>query len=34
MIFVYFIALFIFIIPVAIAVGWIFHHGMQVPLAQ
>lgn len=32
MIFVYFIALFLFIIPVAIVVGYIFHHGMQVPI--
>ncbi len=32
MIGVYFVALFIFVIPVAIAVAWIFHHGMQVPL--
>ncbi len=31
MIFVYFIALFLFIIPVAIIVGYIFHHGMTVP---
>jgi hypothetical protein len=33
MVFVYFIALFVFIIPVAIVVAWIFHHGMQVPIA-
>jgi uncharacterized membrane protein YadS len=32
MVFVYFIALFVFIIPVAVIVGWIFHHGMQVPV--
>jgi len=31
---VYFVALFIFVIPVAIVVAWIFHHGMQVPVAQ
>jgi hypothetical protein len=31
MVLVYFIALFLFIIPVAILVGWIFHHGMTVP---
>jgi hypothetical protein len=31
MVFVYFIALFVFIVPVAVIVGWIFHHGMQVP---
>lgn len=32
MIFVYLIALFVFIIPVAIGVAWLFHHGMQVPV--
>ncbi len=32
MILVYLVALFLFIIPVAIAVAWIFHHGMQVPV--
>jgi len=32
MIFVYFVALFLFIIPVAVVVGWIFHHGMTVPV--
>jgi uncharacterized membrane protein YadS len=32
MVLVYFVALFIFIVPVAVIVGWIFHHGMQVPL--
>jgi uncharacterized membrane protein YadS len=32
MVFAYIIALFAFIIPVAIAVAWIFHHGMQVPI--
>jgi hypothetical protein len=31
---VYFVALFIFVIPVALIVAWIFHHGMQVPVAQ
>ncbi len=31
MVFVYFIALFLFIIPVAVIVGYIFHHGMTVP---
>ena len=31
---VYFVALFIFVIPVAIVVAWIFHHGMQVPVVQ
>lgn len=34
MIFVYFIALFLFIVPVAVAVAWVFHHGMTVPLAK
>jgi len=33
MVFVYLIALFVFIIPVAIVVAYIFHHGMTVPLA-
>jgi uncharacterized membrane protein YadS len=32
MVFVYLIALFLFIIPVAIVVGYIFHHGMTVPV--
>ncbi|MCF8109741.1 MAG: YeiH family protein [Desulfohalobiaceae bacterium] len=32
MIFVYLIALFLFIIPVGIIVAYIFHHGMQVPV--
>ncbi len=32
MIFVYFVALFIFIVPVALIVGYIFHHGMMVPI--
>jgi uncharacterized membrane protein YadS len=31
---VYFVALFIFVIPVAIVVAWIFHHGMRVPVVQ
>lgn len=31
MILVYFIALFVFIVPVALVVAWIFHHGMMVP---
>ncbi|MFC2172332.1 putative sulfate exporter family transporter [Acidobacteriota bacterium] len=34
MVFVYFIALFLFIIPVAIFVGWLFHHGMTVPVVS
>lgn len=34
MIFIYFIALFVFIIPIAIAVAWVFHHGMQVPVEE
>jgi len=33
MVFVYFVALFLFIIPVALIVGYIFHHGLTVPLA-
>ncbi|MFH1726588.1 MAG: hypothetical protein ABII00_18415 [Elusimicrobiota bacterium] len=32
MVFVYFIALFAFIIPVAVIVAYIFHHGMTVPV--
>jgi uncharacterized membrane protein YadS len=32
MVFVYLIALVVFIIPVALIVAWIFHHGMQVPV--
>jgi len=32
MVLVYLIALFVFIIPVAIVVGYIFHHGMTVPV--
>lgn len=31
MVFIYFIALFLFILPVALVVGYIFHHGMTVP---
>lgn len=31
---VYFVALFIFVIPVAIVVAWIFHHGMTVPVVE
>ena len=31
---VYFVALFIFIIPVALVVAWIFHHGMTVPVVK
>jgi uncharacterized membrane protein YadS len=31
MVVVYFVALFIFIIPVALVVAYIFHHGMTVP---
>ena len=34
MVFVYCIALFLFIIPVAILIGYIFHHGMTVPIAK
>lgn len=34
MILVYFIALFVFITPVALTVAYVFHHGMQVPLAK
>ncbi|MFO8058782.1 MAG: putative sulfate exporter family transporter [bacterium] len=30
---VYFVALFLFVIPVALIVAWIFHHGMTVPVA-
>ena len=32
MVFVYLIALFLFIVPVAIVVAYIFHHGMTVPV--
>jgi|Deesub1362A_J573_1020465.scaffolds.fasta_scaffold00004_266 uncharacterized membrane protein YadS len=31
MVWVYFVALFLFIIPVAILIAYIFHHGMQIP---
>ncbi|MFC1706723.1 putative sulfate exporter family transporter [Planctomycetota bacterium] len=31
---VYFVALFLFVIPVAVVVAWVFHHGMTVPIAQ
>ena len=31
MVWVYFVALFCFIIPVAIIVAYLFHHGMQIP---
>jgi len=31
MVWVYFVALFLFIIPVAIIVAYLFHHGMQIP---
>ena len=31
MVWVYFIALFLFIIPVAIIIAYLFHHGMQLP---
>jgi uncharacterized membrane protein YadS len=34
MIGVYAVALFVFIIPVALVVAWIFHHGMTVPTVQ
>lgn len=34
MIGVYFVALFLFVIPVAVAVAWIFHHGMTVPVMK
>jgi len=34
MIFVYLIALFVFIVPVAIIVAWIFHHGMTIPIIK
>ena len=32
MVFVYFVALFVFVIPVALIVAWVFHHGMSVPV--
>ena len=31
MVWVYFVALFCFIIPVAIIIAYLFHHGMQIP---
>ena len=31
MVWVYFIALFLFIIPVAVIIAYLFHHGMQIP---
>lgn len=31
MVWVYFVALTFFIIPVAIIVGYLFHHGMEIP---
>lgn len=31
MVWVYFVALFLFIIPVAILVAYLFHHGMEIP---
>lgn len=33
MVYVYLIVLAIFIIPIALIVAWVFHHGMTVPLA-
>lgn len=33
MVFVYLVVLAVFIIPIALLVSWIFHHGMTVPLA-
>ena len=34
MIGVYFVALFIFVIPVAMMVAWLFHHGITVPVVK
>jgi uncharacterized membrane protein YadS len=34
MIGVYFVALFLFVIPVAVLIAWVFHHGMTVPLLE
>jgi uncharacterized membrane protein YadS len=34
MIGVYFVALFLFVIPVALIVAWIFHHGMTIPVVK
>jgi uncharacterized membrane protein YadS len=31
MVWVYFVALFLFIIPVALLIAYLFHHGMQIP---
>jgi uncharacterized membrane protein YadS len=31
MVWVYFVALFLFIIPVALIIAYLFHHGMQIP---
>ncbi len=31
MVWVYFVALFLFIIPVALVIAYLFHHGMQIP---
>jgi hypothetical protein len=31
MVWVYFVALFLFVIPVAILIAWLFHHGMEIP---
>jgi uncharacterized membrane protein YadS len=31
MVWVYFVALFLFIIPVATLIAWLFHHGMEIP---
>jgi len=34
MVLLYMVALFVFIIPIALLVAWIFHHGMEVPLVS
>jgi len=31
MVWVYFVALFLFIIPVAMIIAYLFHHGMEIP---
>jgi len=31
MVWVYFVALFLFIIPVALIISYLFHHGMEIP---
>jgi uncharacterized membrane protein YadS len=31
---VYFVALFLFVIPVALGVAWLFHHGMTIPVVE